>query len=60
MGKVLICCGILVVFLVGAAFKYERDHPCLEYGPERLQYMQKVGSTLIPVYGKDCLRRANL
>jgi hypothetical protein len=57
--KILIGASVVVVFILGAAFKYEADHPCLEYGPERLQYMQKVGNTLIPIYGKDCLRRAN-
>lgn len=57
MNRYIIGAGLIFVFVLGAAFKYEQDHPCLEYGPERLQYMQKVGDMYIPIYGKDCLRR---
>lgn len=32
--------------------------PCLEYGPRRLLYMQPVGGSLIPIYGRDCLLRS--
>ena len=57
MVRVLIAVVLFLVVILGATLKYELDHPCLEYGPERLQYIQKVGSTYVPIYGKDCLRR---
>lgn len=46
------------ILVVGWALYYDYQHPCIEYSKdERLLYMQKVGETLIPIYGHECLAR---
>lgn len=57
MGKVFFGVLAVIVFLFTAIAKYEDENPCMEYGPERLKYMQQVGSAMIPIYGKDCIKR---
>ena len=48
---------LVVLVLVAATIKGEIDNPCVEYGPERLMMMQRIGDTMFPVYTRDCLRR---
>jgi uncharacterized SAM-binding protein YcdF (DUF218 family) len=38
--------------------KQEREHPCLEYGPEQVAYyMNAGGGIMVPVYQRPCLKR---
>lgn len=52
-----------VVFFLGLAiylqWKEDRDNPCLAYGPERIAYYQQVGSIMMPVTEKPCIKRTH-
>lgn len=38
--------------------QYEAEYPCLEYGPERVEYFQKIGDMMVPVYSRPCIHRS--
>lgn len=47
----------LCLWQIWRADREEQRHPCLEYGPERMELMY-VGKTLMPYPYRPCLKRA--
>jgi hypothetical protein len=50
--------GLLCLAGIFAEVSYDHDHPCLKEGPEKVEYYQKLGDIMVPVYGHACLERA--
>lgn len=58
VGLIVLCIALLIASAFAKA-KLEREHPCLAYGPERIEYYQKIGDMMYPVYEKPCVQRAD-
>ena len=59
IGKIVVLVLGTVAVMCCYEVYIEMANPCVQYGPERLSFMQKVGDIMVPVYGKPCIQRKN-
>lgn len=53
--------GVAILCAALVAYKqhvYEKEHPCVAYGEERLEGFVTYGATSTAIYKRPCLKRA--